>query len=66
MWTWAKEVNTGSAPACVYFGEIGGIAVEVEDHITGEIAYFDGRVSGCVVKNIGDLLHGLFGRFGLG
>ena len=64
--TWPKEVNTGSTAACVFFGEIGGIAVEMENHVTGEIADFGVRVGVRVVKGIDDLVHGVFCRFGLG
>ena len=64
--TWAEEVNTGSATAGVFFGEVGSIAVEVENHVAGVIPDFGVGVGRCVVEERRDLLHGELGWFGLG
>ena len=63
---WAEEVNTGGTAASVFFGEIGGVAVEVKDHVAGEIANLGVRVGVRVVEEVGDLAHGVFCGFGLG
>ena len=35
-----REINICSTTVGVFFGEVQGVAVEVEHHVTGEILYF--------------------------
>ena len=61
----AEEENTGDAATCVGIGEVGGIVMDVEDHLTGVIADDGDRVGSCVVEEVSDFGHGGFGWSGL-
>ena len=54
----------GAAP-CLWFQKIGGVAVDVENYVTGQIADGRARMGGGVVEEPEDLIIGLICGLGL-
>jgi hypothetical protein len=58
-------ISPGSA-ASFRFSEVRGVAVDVEDHGTGAVAYFCVRMSGGVVQEMNKCFDGGLGSVFLG
>ena len=59
----AEVVIAGCTGASLGGGEIGGITVNMEDHVAGVEAYHSVGVGGTIIKSLEDRLHG-FGSWG--
>ena len=60
-------VNVGQESRCllhdcvhIFQREVQGVTMEMEDHVAGKVPDFGVRVSGRVVEEIDDMLHGGF------
>ena len=62
----AEEVDCGSAATGLRLGEVGSVAMDVKDHVGGYVAEGGRWMAGCVAEEVGDFVHGVFGRGGLG
>ena len=62
----AEEEIAAGTGAGLGFGEVGCVAVDVEDHVAGMVADGGVRMSGAVVEQLGDGARGGFGTVGLG
>ncbi len=52
-------------PSCLWFAEVGSVAVYNEYHVACLVGYDGVLVAGCVVENEFGFVHGFFGGFGL-
>ena len=61
----AQEVVPAAAAPCLWLQKIGGVTVEMEDHVTVQIADGCARMGSGVVEEPEDLIVGLLGGLGL-
>ena len=61
----AQEVVPAGAAPCIWIRKIVGVAVYMEDYVTGRIADGRARMGGGVVEEPEDLIIGLLGGLGL-
>ena len=59
-----EVVHAGAAP-CLWPRKIGGVAVDMEDDVTSQIADSCARMGGGIVEEPEDLIIGLLGGLGL-
>ena len=60
-----EVVKSGHTRSCLRFGEVRGVAFDIENHVAGMISDLGVGVGRSVVEELGDCLHGELGGGGL-